>query len=105
MKSKIVAAAAAIAFGLTMIATPVVASDKATFDSAFSAADSARKGAAKVGYEWRDTGKMLKKAKALAKKGNFAKAVKLANAAKFQGERAQAQAGEQANLWQSFVLK
>lgn len=81
------------------------AADKATFDSAYAAADAARKGAAAVGFEWRDTRKMLKKAKGLAEKGDYAKAVAMANKAKFQGEAGQAQAAEQEKRWRDFVVK
>lgn len=81
------------------------AADKATFDAAYAAADAARKGAAAVKFEWRDTGKMLKKAKALAGKGDYAKAVALANKAKAQGDAGQQQAAEQDKLWRSFVVK
>ena len=83
----------------------VSAADKASFDAAYAAADAARKGAAAVKFEWRDTRKILKKAKALAGKGDYAKAVALANQAKAQGEAAQQQAAEQEKLWPSFVTK
>ena len=52
-----------------------------------------------------DTRKMLKNAKALAGKGDYAKAVALANKAKAQGEAGQRQAVEQEKLWRSFVVK
>ena len=81
------------------------AADKATFDAAYAAADAARKGAAAVKFEWRDTGKIMKKAKAVAGKGDYVKAVALANQAKAQGEAAQRQAAEQDKLWPSFVVK
>lgn len=44
-----------------------------------------------MGNQWRDSGKLLKKA------GDFAKAVTLAQAAKFQGKIAQQQAAKQAH--------
>jgi hypothetical protein len=99
-------------FKKTLLGTALVlclgsvnAADKATFDSAYSAAEAARKGAAAVKFEWRDTKKMLKKAKALAKKGDYAKAVAMANKAKFEGEAGQAQAAQQEKQWRSFVIK
>ncbi len=49
--------------------------------SAISAAKAANKKAKAVGYEWRDTGKTLKKAEALANKGDSAGAIKLAKKA------------------------
>ena len=60
--------------------------DTAPADQAISAAEAARKKAASVGGEWRDTGKLIKKAKAAAEKGDSEKAVKLATEARKQGE-------------------
>jgi hypothetical protein len=45
-----------------------------------------------VNYEWRDTGKLIKKAKKAAKKGHNKKAIKLANKAKSQAALAIKQA-------------
>lgn len=61
-------------------------------DQAIAAAEAARKKAASVGGEWRDTFKMIGEAKDLAKTGDFAGAIKLATAAKRQGELGYAQA-------------
>ena len=58
----------------------------AEFKAAVEKADASRKKAASVGGEWRDTGKMIKKAKAAAKEGDYNKALKLANTAYRQGE-------------------
>ena len=55
--------------------------------SAISAASAAVKKAGKAGGEWRDSKKkFIKKAKAAASKKDYAKAIKLANKAKTQGE-------------------
>lgn len=62
------------------------------------AAETARKQASKVGGEWRDTGKMIKKAKALLKKGDFVAAAKLANKAAKQGHLGYEQAMAQKEL-------
>ncbi|MES9827506.1 MAG: hypothetical protein ABW201_04510 [Candidatus Thiodiazotropha sp.] len=62
------------------------------------AADEARKQAASVNGEWRDTGKMIKKAKALLKKGDFVAAAKLANKAAKQGHLGYEQAMSQKDL-------
>ncbi|MES9831059.1 MAG: hypothetical protein ABW157_17315 [Candidatus Thiodiazotropha sp. LLP2] len=62
------------------------------------AADAARKHAAEVGGEWRDTGKMIKKAKALMEKGDFVGAAKLANKAAKQGHLGYEQAVSQKTL-------
>ena len=89
----------------TMLAGNANAATAEDFKAAHEAAEAARKGAAALKYEWRDTGKMIKKAKALAEKGEFDKAVKLANKAREQGELAQAQAKEQEKSWRDAVLK
>ena len=90
---------------LLLPCSSLAAETAATFQAAYDAADAARKKAASVGHEWRDTRKMLKKAKSLAEKGDFDKAVSLANAAKFQGEQAVEQAELQAKIWQDAVPK
>jgi hypothetical protein len=61
------------------------------------AAKAENKAAAKVGFEWRDAGKMIKKAEKALADGDTAKAMKLAKMAEFQGKEAQIQAKEQAN--------
>ncbi len=55
---------------------------------AIANAKAAIKKADSLGYLWRDTGKILKKAEAAAKKGDEAAAVKLANQARNQAELA-----------------
>lgn len=59
---------------------------------AIKAASTAKKKAASVGGEWRNTGKFIKKAKKAAKKGDYKKAIKLANKAKREGELGYTQA-------------
>lgn len=68
------------------MATKPSASSQA--DAAIVFASDANKRAAAVGYEWRDTGKFIKKAKAAAAKGDDQKAIKLANQAKLQADLA-----------------
>ncbi len=55
---------------------------------AIANAKAAIKKAKSLGYVWRDSGKMIKKAEKAAKKGNEGKAIKLANKARSQGEMA-----------------
>lgn len=81
------------------------ASDEATFKSAYEAAAAARKAVRNAGYEWRDTKKMLRQARKLAKKGEYAKAVELANRAKRYSELGLIQAEEQESAWKAAVLK
>ena len=61
-------------------------------------AEAARKEAASVNGEWRDTGKMIKKAKALLKQGKHIEAAKLANEAAKQGHLGYQQAVSQKDL-------
>ncbi len=58
---------------------------------AISAAKAENKKANRLGFEWRDASKMLKKASALAKAGKTGEAIKLASKAKRQGILAQEQ--------------
>jgi len=67
-------------------------------DMAISAATTANKAAKKVGYEWRDTGKILKAAAKAKKEGKFDEAVKLANKAQNQAKNAVAQYHAQKNV-------
>ncbi|HEB97117.1 MAG TPA: SoxXA-binding protein [Sedimenticola thiotaurini] len=61
-------------------------------------AEMARKRAASVDGEWRDTAKFIKKARALAKEGKYDAAIKLAKKAKRQGELGYEQAVSQEKL-------
>ena len=60
--------------------------------TAIAAAEATNKKAKKAEFEWRDTGKIIKKAKAAAKDGDFDAAVKQAKKAKKQAEMALKQA-------------
>jgi len=87
MKNRRVHAAALTAALLVGLpATAVWSADKGEVDKAIAAADEARKKAASVGGEWRDTGKFIKEAQALADEGKLDEALKLADKAKRQGE-------------------
>ena len=72
-----------------------VSAKAAEAKAAIDAAETARKKAAAVEGEWRDTGKMIKKAQSALKSGEFDKAIKLANEAKAQGELGHEQAVSQ----------
>ena len=73
--------------------------------AAYAAAVAARKAAVEVGYEWRDTKKLLRQARKLAKKGEFENAVALANRAKRQGDLGVMQAEEQEAVWRAAVVE
>ena len=86
-------------------ATASEADDAEAFKAAYEAGKAARKAAAAVGFEWRDTKKMLRQANKLAEKGEYRKAIELANKARRQGEHGVAQAREQETAWKEAVLK
>lgn len=74
-------------------------------NAAIAAATAAAKKANSVGGEWRDTGKFIKQAKGAVKKNDFAKATKLANKAREQGEMGYKQAMSQQKLRMPSFLK
>jgi hypothetical protein len=71
---------------------------KGDADGAITAAEHELGRANKLGFEWRDSAKMVKAAKEATKEGKFDEAVKLATVAKNQGKLAidQAQAQKSA---------
>ena len=102
-KLSILILAGALATGCaTISASEPTAADA---ESAIAAAEAARKKAASVGGEWRDTGKMIKQAKAAVKKGDLKKAVKTARKAQRQGELGYEQAVSQKELKMPSYLK
>ena len=98
-------AAAALVVGACGWSPHVWPSDAAAFKAAYEAGAAARKAARKAGFEWRDTKKMLRQAKKLAKKGEYARALELANRARRQAELGLVQAEEQNSAWRGAVLK
>lgn len=74
-----------VAFSCALIVSNIV---NASTDDAIASAEKARKAAAAVGYEWRDTGLMIKKAKELAAKGKNEQAIHLAKKAEEEGKDA-----------------
>lgn len=67
------------------------------YSTLISQAEKAISTADTVGGEWRDTHKLIKKAKAAAKKGDMKKAITLAKTAKKQGELGFKQANEESS--------
>ena len=94
MQTRHIAISVAVA---AMLCGSVHAVNQADYDKAVAAAQAEVKMAAEAGNEWRDSGKLLKKAAEAAKAGDYDKAVKLAQKAEHQGKMAQQQAIEQAN--------
>ena len=70
-------------------------SDQATAEQAIADAKASNAQAKKMNAEWRDTGKMIKKAEEALSKGDFEKAITLANQAQRQGKMAQTQAKDE----------
>ena len=99
MKASNIIRSAVIALALSGLAVGAVQAgdDAAQFKQAIEKAEAAQKKAASVNGEWRDTGKIIKKAKAAAKKGDYTSAIKMANTAFRQGELGYQQAVEQQN--------
>jgi hypothetical protein len=78
---------------------------KAEAEKAIADAEAARKKAASVKGEWRDTKKMIKQAEDLVKAGDYDQAIKTANKAKRQGELGYEQAlGQKGVGFPSYVL-
>ena len=82
VKTLLLAASLTLASGFQANA---IAADMSSAEQAIAAAKDARKQANSVGGEWRDTGKLLKKAEKLLQEGKYAEAVKAAEAAEIQG--------------------
>jgi len=68
-------------------------------------AEAARKEAASLGYEWRDTAKLIKSAKVACEKGDQKESDKLASLALLQGQRAVEQAKFMDKNWEMMIPK
>jgi len=99
MKKLLLAASAAL-FLNACATTPSATPEEAK--AAISTAEQKTKQARKVDNEWRDTGKIIKKAKAALKKDDFDTALKLANKASRQSDNALKQYAEQKNAGPRF---
>ena len=89
MPHTLLASIAVVAIAATSPAT--FAASAAEAKDAIADAHATTKKVAKVGYQWRDTGKMIKKAEEAAAKGDNDAAVKLAREAEEQSKDAYAQ--------------
>lgn len=88
--TSLIALVFAVAVGCTSTSDSSGSTEQAAKD-AIAAAKKANKDAKAVGYAWRDTDKMIKKAEKALADGDYDKAIKLANKAKRQAENAIAQ--------------
>ncbi len=100
MKKLLLAATVALFLNACANSPPTASADDAK--TAISKAVQKTQQAAKVDYEWRDTGKIIKKAKAALKKGDIETAIKLANKARRQSNNALKQYAEQRNAGPRF---
>lgn len=97
MRKLMIILTAAIALTLTACAASGPTHTANDAMGAIAAAEHETKRAGSKLFEWRDTGKLIKKAKEALKKEDFNTAVKLANKAKAQSTMALQQAQDQAN--------
>jgi len=88
--------------GLLLSSTLVLADD---FSMKWDEAEAKRVEAAELGYEWRDTNKLLKSAKKESEAGNTEKAMTLVAQALEQSNDAIAQSQREKELWASRVPK
>lgn len=95
MRKIILALAAATLLGAGCATQTAKPADAEQAAAAIAAAESSRAAAAAVGYEWRDTAKMIEDAKKAVEEKDFDKAVKLAKQAERQGQAAVAQHKQQ----------
>ena len=100
-KIAMLAAAATLMLGACATATGPTMTEQDAM-TAIEMAKEQNAAAAKVSYEWRDAGKIIKKAEEAMKKQDYDTAVKLANKAKDQGILAQQQYEEQKNAGPRF---
>ena len=98
-------AAAVLAAGAWGFSPHAWAADEAAFVAAYNAAAKARKAVRKAGFEWRDLRPLLRESKKLGKKGEYEKAIELANRARRQAELGLIQAKEQESSWEASVLQ
>lgn len=88
--------------GLLFTSAGVVASD---FAMKWDEAEAKRMEAAELGFEWRDTGKLLKSANKESEAGNAEKAIQLVDQALEQSMDAIAQAQREKENWAARVPK
>ena len=81
--------------GRTAQSAPETLTTRAAFEKAIADAEAARKAAAAVDGEWRDTGKLIKMAKDKAAAGDYEAAIELARTAQFEGRKGMEQAMEE----------
>ncbi len=104
MQKPLIALAAAALFTVgcaTKPAAPAVSADEAA--AAIAAAEKSAAAANAVGYEWRDTDKLIEEAKKAAADKDYAAAAKLANKADKQGQLAVTQHADQLEAYKKMM--
>ncbi len=94
--------AAILCLGLVGTAAAGSTASKSDYEQALADANAAVEKAKGVGGEWRDTGKLIKKAQEAAGKGDYAQAVKFANKAKLHSDIGYQQALNEKNAGPHF---
>ncbi len=90
-----------LVFGVAGASEPTVED----FNTAFTAANEARKMAGSLGHEWRDTAKLLKQATEAAQGGDLTKAMQLVATAQLQADAGIVQANRESSLWEGRVIR
>lgn len=85
--------------------TGLLADPAAVSPSLIEQAEAARKEADALGFEWRDTAKLIKSAKEALDKGQKEESDKLASLALLQGKAAVAQAKSTEKNWKTMIPK
>ncbi len=97
MKAKIILTSAIAALALNLGAAQADEWDHLAIVDKIDSAKAELKKAKALGFEWRDTGKLLKKAEKASKAGDYDKAQKLIAKARKQAQLAVIQAADQHN--------
>ncbi|GEM_PF-964425 len=102
MISRILFVAALIA---VMLSTGELSAEVITTKVLIEQADAARKEAASIGYEWRDTASLITKAKEALANGQEEDAQKLARKALIEGQQALEQGRLMSKQWEIYIPK
>jgi nucleoid-associated protein YgaU len=94
-----------VLLSLGLMAGCATMGDDSPAGKAIAEAKAANKKAKALDYEWRDTGKIIKKAEAALDDGNAAEAIKQANKAKKQADDAVAQANHEDEKYMNSLSK
>ena len=94
-----------LSMAASMPSAALLADPAAASPSLIEQAEAARKEADALGFEWRDTSKLIKQAKEALDKGQKEESDKLASLALLQGKAAVAQAKSTEKNWKMMIPK